>query len=86
MKNLIITITGIDAGDDSLRCHLYPTETCDTVSFNTSPGLNTETVRAVLYSLFEDACNVDYSQEDGSGSFIAIDSPPNPGCYEYSLK
>ncbi|MDP0790053.1 hypothetical protein, partial [Klebsiella pneumoniae] len=76
MKNLIIKITAIDAGDDSLPCHLFPTETCDAVSFNTSPGLDTDTVRAVIYSLFEDACNVDYSPVDGSGAFTAIDSPP----------
>lgn len=78
MKNLIIKITAIDAGDDSLPCHLFPTETCDAVSFNTSPGLDTDTVRAVIYSLFEDACNVDYSPVDGSGAFTAIDSPPQP--------
>lgn len=78
MKNLIIKITSIDAGDDSLPCHLFPTETCDAVSFNTSPGLDTDTVRAVIYSLFEDACNVDYSPVDGSGAFTAIDSPPQP--------
>jgi hypothetical protein len=75
MKNLIITITGIDAGDDSLPCHLYPTETCDTVSFNTSPGLNTETVRAVLYSLFEDACNVDYSRKMVRGRLLQLILP-----------
>lgn len=86
MKDLIIKITAIDAGDDSLPCHLFPTETCDAVSFNTSPGLDTDTVRAVIYSLFEDACNVDYSPVDGSGAFTAIDSPPNPGSYTYSLK
>jgi hypothetical protein len=51
MKNLIITITGIDAGDDSLPCHLYPTETCDTVSFNTSPGLNTDCQSGTLFSV-----------------------------------
>ncbi|HHB7053645.1 TPA: hypothetical protein ACN7KQ_004714 [Klebsiella pneumoniae] len=86
MKNIIITITGIDAGDGSLPCHLFPAETCDTVSFNTSTGLDTDTVRAVIYSLFDDACNVDYSPGDGTGAFTAIDSPPNPGCYTYSLK
>ena len=77
MKNLIIKITAIDAGDDSLPCHLFPTETCDAVSFNTSPGLDTDTVRAVIYSLFEDACNVDYSPVDGSGRLPPL-IPPRP--------
>lgn len=84
MSKLIITITDINSGNDTLPCHFYPAETCDRIFFSSLPGLETETVSEALYSLFQDVCNVEYSPGDGTGVFISIDSSPLSGRYEYA--
>lgn len=85
MEQITVTISEVEQGDTTLPCHFYPAETCDYVNFTTSAGLNTGAVYIALYSLFGSVCNIDYSPGDGRGSFVTLDLPPRPGCYEYSI-
>ncbi|WP_139294565.1 hypothetical protein [Pectobacterium carotovorum] len=84
-QSVAVNITKIDKGNDTLPCHFFASETCTSVCFETDPGIDSDMINDIIYSLFDDACNIEYSVSTGKGKFKTIDRAPSVGSYEYLM-
>lgn len=80
-KSFKIRIYKIVYGSGLMPCHLFASETSDSILFETNQGLDCEYVRDCLVILFDDVHNVEYNPSTGNGCYTAIDFTPKIESY-----